>query len=75
MMYKGIEYSVVEAAEPGIWKWQFQIGGQIKTGVTATRLFLLASRRVQLKINQAISAQPVQFLGESSRVCLGTDAR
>ncbi|MDO9061921.1 MAG: hypothetical protein Q7U92_23255 [Bradyrhizobium sp.] len=58
MIYKGIEYSVEEAAEPGSWKWQFRIGGQVKTGVTATRLFLLASRRAQLKINQALSAQP-----------------
>lgn len=61
MTYKGIEYSVEEAAEPGIWRWQFQIGSQVKTGVTATKLFLLASRRAQLKINQALSAQPSGF--------------
>ena len=61
MIYKGIEYSVVEAAEPGIWKWQFKIGSQVKTGVTATKLYLLASRRAQLKINQALRAKPAAF--------------
>lgn len=58
MVYKGIEYSVVEAAEPGIWKWQFRIGSEIKSGKTATNLFLLASRRAQRKINQALRGAP-----------------
>jgi hypothetical protein len=58
MIYKGIEYSVVEAEEPGVWKWQFQIGNQVKSGVTATKLYLLASRCAQLKINQALKGAP-----------------
>jgi hypothetical protein len=56
MIHKGIEYSVAEAAEPGIWKWQFEIGGEIKSGITATKLYLMASRRARSKINQALRA-------------------
>jgi hypothetical protein len=54
MIYKGIEYSVVEASEPGVWKWQFQVGTQVKSGQTATKLYLLANRRAQQKINEAL---------------------
>jgi hypothetical protein len=57
VQYKGVEYSVVEAARPGIWKWQFQIGNEIRSGQTATKLFLMAHRRAQLKINQALATR------------------
>jgi hypothetical protein len=72
MIYRGIEYSVVEAAEPGLWKWQFQIGSEIKSGVTATKLYLLASRRAQLKINQALKGAPSASLRfpPSEQFCL-----
>jgi len=54
MNHKGVEYSIVVGAAPGIWKWQFQIGDKIKTGRTETRLNLLAIRRVQLRIDQEL---------------------
>jgi hypothetical protein len=38
----------------GFWRWQFQIGDQIKTGRTEAKLELLAIRRVQLRIDQAL---------------------
>jgi hypothetical protein len=57
VQYKGIEYSVVEASRPGVWKWQFQIGNEIRSGQTATKLFLMAHRRAQLKINQALATR------------------
>ena len=59
MIYRGIEYSVVEATKPGTWKWQFQIGNETKSGVTATKLRLMAHRRAQLKINLALRASLV----------------
>lgn len=53
MVHKGIEYSVTLIA-PGIWKWQFRIGHEIKTGKTETKLNLLAMRRVQLRIDREL---------------------
>jgi hypothetical protein len=44
----------VEASELGVWKSQFQVGTQVKSGQTATKLYLLANRRAQKKINQAL---------------------
>jgi hypothetical protein len=54
MTYKGIDYTVVRTATPGIWKWQFQIGNEVKTGKTETKLELLAVRRAQLRINREL---------------------
>jgi hypothetical protein len=54
MTYRGVEYTVVLTATPGIWRWEFQIGDEIKTGKTATKLKLLAMRRAQLLINREL---------------------
>jgi hypothetical protein len=54
MNHKGVEYSVAMSATPGIWKWQFRIGDQVKTGRTETRINLLAIRRVQLRIDREL---------------------
>ncbi|MDB5635391.1 MAG: hypothetical protein JWP51_299 [Bradyrhizobium sp.] len=54
MTHKGVEYSVVTTATPGIWKWQFRIGDAIKSGKTETRINLLAIRRVQLRIDREL---------------------
>ena len=54
MNHKGVEYVIAATATPGIWKWQFQIGDQVKTGKTETRINLLAVRRVQLRIDREL---------------------
>jgi hypothetical protein len=54
MTHKGVEYSVVTTATPGVWKWQFRIGDTIKSGKTETRINLLAIRRVQLRIDREL---------------------
>jgi hypothetical protein len=54
--HKGVDYTVVPASTPGVWKWQFQIGDQVKTGKTETSINLLAIRRVQLRIDRALKA-------------------
>jgi hypothetical protein len=54
MNHRGVEFTVVAAASPGIWKWQFRIGEQVKTGKTETRINLLAIRRVQLRIDREL---------------------
>jgi len=41
-------------ATPGVWKWQFQLGDEIKSGRTETRIALLAIRRVQLRIDREL---------------------
>lgn len=60
MIYKGVEYTVVQTAEPDVWEWRFQIGDTIKTGKTQTRLQALAARRVQSKIDAALRAAKPQ---------------
>lgn len=57
MIYRGVEYTVVATAEPDIWEWRFQIGEQVKTGRTQTRLAALAARRVQSKIDATLRAE------------------
>jgi len=54
MTHKGVEYVVAATATPGIWKWQFRIGDQVKTGRTETRISHLAVRRVQLRIDREL---------------------
>ena len=54
MNYRGVEYTVVTTATPGIWKWQFRIGDEVKSGRTETRISLLAIRRVQLRIDREL---------------------
>ncbi len=60
MIYKGVEYTVVATAEPDIWEWRFELDDKVKTGRTQTRLFALAARRVQSKIDAALRATRVQ---------------
>jgi hypothetical protein len=83
MMHKGVEYMVAPTATPGIWKWQFRIGDQVKTGRTETRINLLAMRRVELRIDRELRkpkrsrrrAAAVrnlsQPLGKRSQACRG----
>jgi hypothetical protein len=50
---------------PGVWKWQFRIGDEIKTGKTETRIDLLAMRRVQSRIDRELkkAAMTTDFPG------------
>ena len=52
--HKGVEYLVAATAIPRIWKWQFRIGDQVKTGKTETKISHLAVRRVQLCIDREL---------------------
>jgi hypothetical protein len=54
MNHRGIEYTVTATSVPGVWKWQFRIGDEVKTGKTETRINLLAIRRVQLRIDREL---------------------
>jgi hypothetical protein len=54
MIHKGVEITVATTATPGIWKWQFGIGDDVKTAKTETRISLLAIRRVQLRIDREL---------------------
>jgi len=50
---KGVEFSVTVVA-PGLWKWQFRIGNRAVAGKTEAKLYLLAVRRVQLRIDREL---------------------
>ena len=51
MSSKGVEYTVTAVA-PGIWKWQFRIDDRIVAGKTEAKLYLVAVRRVKLRIDR-----------------------
>jgi hypothetical protein len=58
MIHKGVEYTVTPTA-PNIWKWQFRIGDKEISGRTEARLYLLAIRRVQQRIDRELrKAEP-----------------
>jgi hypothetical protein len=37
MIYKGIEFNVIQGIEPDIWKWSVSIGESAKIGQTKTK--------------------------------------
>jgi len=59
MNYRGVEYTLTMTTVPGVWKWQFRIGGEIKTGKTETKIELLAVRRVQSRIDRELKKMAV----------------
>jgi hypothetical protein len=62
MNHKGIEYTVAATSTPDIWKWQFRIGDELKTGKTETRINLLAIRRVQLRIDRELKRYAAELI-------------
>ena len=61
MNYRGVEFTVVATPEPNVWCWQFRVGDKMMTGKTEARLFGLASRRAQLKINEALRQDDLEI--------------
>ena len=53
MIHKGVEFTVTAVAA-GVWKWQFRIAGRLISGRTEARLYLLAVRRVQMRIDREL---------------------
>lgn len=66
MIYRDVQYSVAPTVEPDVWHWQFQIGDDVKTGKTRTRLAAMAARRVQSKIDAALKGADAAPLGEEN---------
>ena len=57
MTYKGIEYRIARA-EPGFWKWRFQIDDTVTTGTAQTNLAVLAAYRVRQRIDHELGKSP-----------------
>ena len=60
MNRKGVEFSLTQV-EPGLWKWQFQIGNTVTTGKTHSNLMGLATHRVQQRIDRELNKQRGAF--------------
>jgi hypothetical protein len=56
MNRKGVEFTLVQA-EPGLWKWQFQIGDTVTTGKTQSNLRGMAAHRVQQRIDRELRSR------------------
>jgi hypothetical protein len=50
MKHKGVEYSIARA-EPGFWRWRFQIAETARAGRTQTNLAGVAAHRVRQQID------------------------
>lgn len=61
MNRKGVEFSLIQA-EPGLWKWQFQIGNTVTTGKMRSNLMGLAAHSVQKRIDSELNKprEPLQ---------------
>ena len=66
VIHGGVPYSVAPTVEPDVWQWQFQIGDDVKTGKTRTRLAAMAARRVQSKIDAALKEADAAPVGEDN---------
>jgi len=51
---QGRGYTLMLSTTPDIWTWQFQIGDKIVKGKTEARLPILATRRVQFRIDREL---------------------
>ena len=60
MNHRGVEYSIARA-EPGFWRWRFQIGETVKTGRTQTNLAGMAAHRVRKQIDRELGKSPDQL--------------
>jgi hypothetical protein len=53
MNRKGVEFTLVQV-QPGLWKWQFQIGEDVTSGKTRSNLMGIAAHRVQQRIDREL---------------------
>ena len=53
MNRKGVEFTLL-LIEPGLWKWRFQIGQTVTTGVTKTNLKGMAAHRASDRIDREL---------------------
>jgi len=53
MNRRGVEFSLTQV-EPGLWKWQFQIGDTVTIGKTQSNLMGMAAHRVQQRIDREL---------------------
>ena len=60
MMRKGVAYTLL-LIEPGVWRWQFQIGDIVTTGNAHTKLIGMAAHRVSARIDRELR-QPRDLL-------------
>jgi hypothetical protein len=60
MRHRGVEFSVEQVSErEDVWIWRFKIAGEVRTGKTATKLRLMAIRRVQSAIDRELKKRNV----------------
>jgi len=57
MIRKGVVYTLL-LIEPGLWKWQFQIGATITTGKTHTNLMGMAAHSASARIDRELRKLP-----------------
>jgi hypothetical protein len=54
MNRRGVEFTVRQV-EPGLWRWQFQIGETVTTGRTHSNLMGMVAHRVQKRIDRELN--------------------
>jgi hypothetical protein len=68
VVHKGIQLAIREL-EPGIWRWEYTIHAQIKSGTIRATSLARARRRVYLKIDFDLRAEYVAQRKRQDRGC------
>jgi hypothetical protein len=71
MNRRGVEFTVMEV-EPGLWKWQFQIGVTVTTGKTKSNLRGRVAHIVQQRIDLELR-RPRDLSSSDYRVVAAND--
>jgi hypothetical protein len=62
MVHKGVQFRVQEAAEGGVWIWEYKIGMQTEDGRIRAHLRELAVRRIHQRIDRHLRELHLQSL-------------
>jgi hypothetical protein len=65
MVHKGVQFRVQEAAESGVWIWEYKIGMRTEDGRIRADLRELAVRRIHQRIDRDLRELHLQSLGSS----------
>jgi hypothetical protein len=65
MVHKGVEFRIQEAAEGGVWIWEYKIGMRTADGRIKAGLRELAVRRIHQKIDRDLRELHLKALGSN----------
>jgi hypothetical protein len=65
MVHKGVQFRIQEAAEPGVWMWEYTIGRRTEDGRVKADLRELAVRKIHQRIDRDLRELHLLSIGSS----------